>query len=171
VDVYGAHVPVSWWTAVALVGGVALSALLWRPLARLRGWRPCWTVATLLVLTLVLSLTLTPGAEARAAGLRACIPAQSPTVGFVVFHTGGGLVADLLNALLTLPVTLSLVVATHRVWPALVSAPLLPLCIELTQTMIPGRVCAVSDLVTNTVGGLLGVALGWVVNRELTGRR
>lgn len=167
-DVYGAHVPVSKWTAVVLIVGVASSSLLWRPLARLHGWRPRWTLTTLLSVTVVLSLTLAPDADGRAAGARACIPVHASTLELVVSQTGGGLVGDLLNVLLTLPMTLSLVLATRRVWPSLVSAPLLSLCIELTQTMIPGRVCALSDLVSNTVGGLLGMAFGGLLHWKMT---
>jgi VanZ family protein len=172
VDVYGAHVPLSGWTAIVLMVGVALSTLLWRPLASRHGWRPGWTLATLLSVAVVLSLTLAPEGDARTAGLRACIPPRGSNLGFVMFHNGDGdgLVADLLNVLLTLPMTLNLVVATRRVRPALVSTALVPLWIELTQTLIPGRFCEVADFVSNAAGGLLGVAFGWFLHREMSRR-
>lgn len=169
-DVWGAHIPLSWWTAVALAGGVALSAMLWRPLSRRCGWRPPWTLAALICLTGVLALTLTPGDERRHIGLRECIPQEPSDAWFLIFHTGGGVFADMLNVLLMWPVTVSVVMATRRVLPALLVSPLLPLFIELTQTLIPGRVCAVSDLVTNTIGGLVGAASGWALQRELRRR-
>lgn len=169
-DVWGAHIPLSWWTAVALAGGVGLSAMLWRPLSRRCGWRPHWTAAACVSVAAVLALTLTPGDEIRHTGLRECIPQEPSDVWFLIFHTGGGLFADVLNVLLMWPVTVSLVMATRRVLPALLVSPLMPLSIELTQILIPGRVCAVSDLVTNTIGGLLGAASGWALQRTLRRR-
>lgn len=168
---WGAHIPMSWWTAVALVDGVLSSILLWRPLARRWDWRPRWTLLALLWLSVVLALTLTPGNDRRHIGLRECVPRQPSDLLQLVLHTGGGIVADMLNVLLTLPVTLAVVMATRRLSPALLMSPLLPLFIELTQTAIPGRVCAVSDLVTNTIGGLSGAATGWVLQRQIQARR
>lgn len=170
-DVWGAHVPVSGWTAAALLVGVALSVLLWRPLARRTDWRGPWTLVALLSVSAVLALTLTPGDSVRHVGLRECIPREPSDLRHMVFHTGGGIVADGLNVLLTLPVTLGMVMATRRLTPALLVSPLLPLFIETTQTLIPGRVCAVSDLVTNTIGGLIGALSGWALRRAPVERR
>lgn len=163
-DVWGAHVPLSWWTVAALLVGAAPAVALWRPLARWRGWRGHWTLVAWLSLAAVLALTLTPGDDLHHTGLRECIPRGYPDLRQSVFHTGGGIVADGLNVLLTVPVTLSIVMATRRLLPGLLISPLLPLLVELTQTVIPGRVCAVSDLVTNTIGGLLGLGLGWALH-------
>lgn len=170
-DVWGAHVPLSWWTVAALLVGAAPAVPLWRPLARWRGWRRRWTLIAWVSLVVVLSLTLTPGDDLHHTGLRECIPRTFPDLRRSVLHTGGGIVADGLNVLLTVPVTLSMVMATRGLLPALLISPLLPLTVELTQTVIPGRVCAVSDLVANTIGGLLGAAIGWGLNRRRRPRR
>lgn len=163
--VLGAHVPVSGWTLAVLVVGAALSLLLWRPLARRRDWRPAATLAALLLLTATLALTVTPEGRGRPMGLRACIPDDLPDLVFNIFHTGGGLTGDLLNLVLMLPLTVSLVLATRRVLPAAAVAVLLPFSVELVQTQLPGRSCAISDLVTNAAGALLGVALGALAQR------
>lgn len=167
VIVFGAHVPVSVWTLVVLMTGTVLSLLTWRSLARWRRWRPAATLASLLWLTVTLALTVTPVGHDPPMGLDACIPSDLNDLVFNIFHTGGGLAGDLLNLLLMLPLTFSFVLASRRVWPAVAVAVLLPFTIELTQTVLPGRYCAISDIVTNSVGALLGVALGWLAQRHL----
>ena len=80
-----------------------------------------------------------------------------------VFHTGGGIAGDALNLFLIFPLTCSLVLATRRVFPVMILGPLLPLGIELIQTQLPGRSCAVSDLVTNSAGAVTGATAGWAI--------
>ena len=157
--VFGAHVPVSGWTLVALAAGAVLSLLLWRPLARWRRWQSAATLASLLFLTLTLALTVTPKGHDPPTNVYACIPNDLPDLIFNIFHTGGGLTGDLLNLMLMLPLTFSLTLATRRVLPGVAVAMLLPFAIELTQTVLPGRYCAISDVVSNGAGALLGVAL------------
>jgi VanZ family protein len=48
---------------------------------------------------------------------------------------------------------------------------LLPVAIELTQVLIPGRECSVSDWLANSLGGLIGVAVGWLTQRWLRARK
>jgi VanZ like family len=164
VTVLGAQVPVSGWTPVVLVGGVAISLLAWRRLARWRRWGPGATLAALLWFTVVVALTLTPYGDQPSIGLDACIPADWNDFVFNVLHTGGGISGDLLNLLLLMPLTISLVLASHRVLPAVV-AVLLPLAIELAQTQLPGRWCGVTDALTNGVGALFGIAVGLAAQR------
>jgi hypothetical protein len=75
VTVLAAHVPVSVWTLVATVAGVAASLLVWRPLARRRCWHPGATLAALLLFTVAFALTLTPDGDQPAMG---CTPASLP---------------------------------------------------------------------------------------------
>jgi glycopeptide antibiotics resistance protein len=167
VIVFGAHASVSVWTLVALVAGAVLSLLLWRPLVRWRRWQPAATLASLLFLTVTLALTGTPGDPDPPMGLYACIPTDLPDLVFNIIHTGGGLVGALLNLVLMLPLTFSLVLATRRVWPGVMVAVVLPVAVELTQTVLPGHYCTISDVLTNGTGALLGVALAhWLQVRR-----
>jgi len=167
VTVIGAHVPVSVWTLVALVGGAVVSLLVWRRLARWLRWRAAPTLAALLSLTAVLALTLTPVPGERRMGLGACIPYDWNDLLYNVLHTGGGVFADLLNLFLLLPLALCLVLATRRMLPALAVGVLLPLAIELVQTQLPGRGCTVADWLANSVGATIGAVVGWAVLRRL----
>lgn len=165
--VLGAHIPVSVWTLVALAAGTVVSVLVWRPATRRTGWRPGATLVTLLLFTVALSLTVTPDGDQPKLGLAACIPYDWNDLLFTVLHTGGGLVGNVLNLLLLLPLTASLVLATGRTRSAVVLALLMPPMVELVQTQLPGRSCVVSDLLTNMTGALLGVAVGWAAERRL----
>ncbi len=168
--VFGAHVPVSIWTVVVLVVGAVLSLLLWWPLARWRRWQPAATLASLLLLTGTLALTVTPKGQDPPIGLDACIPSDLPDLVFNIVQIGDGLAGGLLNLLLMLPLTVSLVLATRRVRLGVAVALLLPFAVELTQTRLPGRYCGLSDLLINSAGALLGVALGWLAQQLLVRR-
>lgn len=163
--VLGAHIPVSGWTLVAVAAGVAISLLVWRPLARWRRWQPGATLAALLLFTVALALTVTPDGDQPARGLNACIPHDWNDFLSNVLHTGGGVSGDVLNLLLLLPLTISLVLASRRMLPAVAVAALLPPAVELVQTQLPGRSCAISDMLTNGAGALLGIAIGWAAQR------
>lgn len=165
--ILGAHVPVSVWTLVVVVTGVAVSLLVWRPLARSRRWRPDATLAALLFLTGALALTLAPAGGSPAMGLDACIPYDWNDFLFNVLHTGGGIAGGVLNLLLLLPLTSSLVLASRRMLPAVAVAVLLPPAVELVQTQLPGRSCGITDMLTNGAGALLGIAVGWAAQRWL----
>jgi hypothetical protein len=168
-DLWGAHVPFSGWTVAVLAVGAALSLAL----GRRAGERAVAWACSLMSLTGVLALTLTPEGHDPPIGLAPCIPYDLHDLIFNIFHTGGGPAADALNVLLLVPLTACLVLAARR--PAIPTAValLLPICIELTQTVVPGRFCAVSDVVTNTTGGLLGLLVGYAavrVRRRRSGR-
>jgi VanZ family protein len=169
--VLGAHVPVSDWTVLALLAGGLLSVLLWRPVVHAWHWQPRATLATLLFLTVTLALTVTPDGNGPPNGLAPCIPNDLPDLVFNIFFTGGGVGGEALNFLLMLPLTFSLVLASRRGWPALLIALALPVAVELAQTEVPGRYCAVGDVVTNTAGALFGTVLGWFVVNWSAGSR
>ena len=164
--IFGADLPVTGWTYVVLVAGAAVSVLVWLLIGRKTGWRH-WrsgaTLCALLSLTVVLALTLIPKGNQPALGLAACIPYDWDDFVYNVFHTGGGVAGDALNLFLMVPLTVSLVLATRRVFPIMLLGALLPLGIELIQTQLPGRSCAVSDLVTNSAGAVAGATVGWVI--------
>jgi VanZ family protein len=152
---------------VVVAAGVAISLLVWRPLVRWCRWRSGATLAALLLFTVCIALTLTPDGDQPAMGLDACIPADWNDFLFNVLHTGGGIVADVLNALLLFPLTISLVLASTRLLPAIPVAVLLPPAVELIQAQLPGRSCAITDMITNGAGALLGIAVGWAIQRWL----
>jgi VanZ family protein len=110
---------------------------------------------------------VTPTDEHPTLGLGACIPHDWNDLLFNVLHTGGGIFGNVLNLLLLLPLTASLVLAAGRILPAVALAVLVPPMVELAQTQLPGRSCVVSDLLTNVTGAILGVAIGWAVERRL----
>jgi hypothetical protein len=121
-------------------------------------------------LTAALAFTLTPDGNEPPIGLSPCIPNGLDDLIFNIFHTGGGPAADALNVLLLIPLTTSLVIASRRPAIAVAVSILLPVGIELTQTVVPGRYCAISDIVTNSTGGLLGVLVGFLATRLLRRR-
>lgn len=159
-DVLGATVPISAWTLVALVVGWTVSLPLARPLTSRTGWSLWPTRIALLALIVNLALTLTPSEPVKPRGLRQCLPSSSTEFWYDLLHTGGGVAGNFLNFLLPLPWLLAAVIATRRVaLPALIAVTL-PLVIELAQTQIAGRQCSASDWLSNSIGGLAGVALG-----------
>jgi glycopeptide antibiotics resistance protein len=169
VTILGANLPASGWTLAVLVVGGAISLLAWRTVARLARWRPGATLGALLSLTVVVALTLTPKGTQPTLGVAACIPYDWHDFVYNVFHTGGGSAGDVFNFVLMFPLTFSLVLATRRVVPIVILSLLVPTAIEFLQTLLPGRSCAVSDMVTNSAGAVLGAVAGWVV--ELRSRR
>jgi glycopeptide antibiotics resistance protein len=172
VKIIGAHVPVSGWTLVALAVGSTASLLWWQVVgqrARWRRWRPGATLCALLSFTLVVALTLTPDGSQPTLGLSACIPYDWNDFVYNIFHTGGGSGGEVLNLIVMVPLTFSVVLASRRVLPAVALGVLLPTGIEFLQTLLPGRDCAITDMLTNSLGGLLGAAAGWAV--EVRSRR
>lgn len=167
--ILGANLPVSGWTLAVLVVGGAVSLLAWRTVARLARWRPGATLGALVSLTVVVALTATPKGTQPTLGVAACIPYDWNDFVFNIFHTGGGSAGDVFNFLLMFPLTFSLLLATRRVWPSVILSLALPTAIEFLQTVLPGRDCAITDMLTNSGGALLGVLAGWGV--ELRSRR
>lgn len=163
--IFGTHVPVSGWTLAVLGAGLAVSLLLWQPVVRRWNWRPWPALGLLLSLATVLALTMTPDGDRASRGLSGCVPGSWDALWFQAFNTGGGIGGNLFNVLLLFPLGLSTVLASRRLWPALLGAAGLPVVVELVQSVLPGRNCAVSDLLTNGAGALLGAAVGWVALR------
>jgi len=66
---------------------------------------------------------------------------------------------------------LLLLLGRSRWWAALLAGPLLSLAIETAQLFIPGRVSDVRDLVSNSLGAVLGVVAGLVITWPAAARR
>lgn len=158
-------VPVSQWTVLSGVVLLAAVLLSWRRLAAFRGWRPGPTLLALLGLAGALALTLSPRDWlANHRTLHQCLPHDLAAVGDAAARVGGNL-ESLLNICMLVPLGFGLVLAGRRVaWPALFVV-LLPAAIELTQVLVPGRQCSPEDWMANSLGGLLGVVAGAMVNR------
>jgi glycopeptide antibiotics resistance protein len=150
------------WPALALA--VAISLVLFRPLARvLNAPRP---VALLILLGLggIAALTLTPGEDAFARPFfQDCFVRLAPPIGV-------GRVLNLgergLNVLLFLPLGLGLgLLPGSRTKLALVAGALvLPFVIEGIQYLAPAldRSCSTVDVVDNLTGLLVGLVVGLV---------
>lgn len=159
-------VPVSKWTLVLTALGLGVSLLSWKWLARHAGWRRLPTLWALLALTGALALTLSPrgGRSRNRRTIAECIPADWAELGHAAGKVGDSL-ESLLNIGLLMPLGFALVLASRRVaWPAMLML-LLPAAIELSQTEINGRLCTPADWMANALGGLIGVAAGFVVHR------
>jgi hypothetical protein len=72
------------------------------------------------------------------------------------------------NAVMFLPVGLFGMLAVRRPAPVLVGVVSLTVATEIAQGVLPvGRGCDTADVEMNTIGGLLGLAAGWLVLRTL----
>jgi VanZ family protein len=164
-------VPVNHWSPLLGLLGIVICVLLWRPLVALTHWRSQPTLLALVSGVAALTLTLAPkGWYGNHRTLAQCVPADWAEFGERVSQVGSG-VESWLNIAMLVPLGFGLMMATRRVvWPSLFVV-LLPVAIELTQIVIPGRECSVSDWVANALGGLAGVALGWLTQTWLRARK
>ncbi|WP_228708650.1 VanZ family protein [Amycolatopsis keratiniphila] len=157
--------PISNWTLVALVAGCLVSVPLAKLLSARTGWGRNATLTTVMLLAASLAITLTPGEDSGVHEFHPCLTIGTADPIDGLLRSGGGLGGTLLNALLLLPLTCAATLATRRALPMLLFAFLLPALIEPLQTLIPGRYCSLSDQAANTVGAVLGVALGYLLRR------
>jgi hypothetical protein len=158
-------VPVSQWTLVS--GAVLLAAVLltWRRLAARLGWRPLPTLLAMLGLAGALAVTLSPRDWlANHRSLARCLPHSTGDLLSAAAKVGGS-VENLLNVCMLMPLGFGLVLACRRVLPPAVFVVLLPAAIEITQVAVPGRECSTADWMANSLGGLVAVAAGAVVDR------
>jgi hypothetical protein len=72
-----------------------------------------------------------------------------------------GLAELIQNLLLFIPLGLSLALAGVRPWRAITLGALLSFSVEFAQQWIPGRDPNVGDIICNTAGTAIGVALAW----------
>lgn len=134
---------------------------------------PFLSILTLAYLAFVGWVTLTPGSEA---------PTQSDLVLRVLARLQGydhlsWLTYDraeyLANIALFLPVGLFLLLlfGSRLWWLAVAAAIAMTSCIETVQKSIPGRVSDQHDIAANTMGAVIGVAVGLVLTLPATLRR
>lgn len=116
--------------------------------------------AVMIVVAAVAGLTLAPpsiAAPARRLFVHAVVVFAEP----VVLWLPGGLTERVLNTLLFVPLgaTVALLLS-RRLWPvAIVAGLALSATVEFVQASIPGRVPDLADVLWNTVGAAIGVAL------------
>ena len=134
------------------------------PRVRTLGW--LLTIATIAGISLLTLVPITGQGSASAATPFLCV---------VCGPLGG--VDVLLNVILFLPFGVGLVLAGARLRTALVAAAVFTLCIELLQwRVIPGRDASLSDLLTNSAGGMLGALVAhrlprWIAPAPAHARR
>ncbi len=141
-------------------------------------------VAFLLIasLGLIASATLTPLEDAIAAGVASSGTCDAARPGWAPLSVYLHLNETSLNVLLFVPLGISLgLVPGRNGFRMAAAAMLLPAAVELTQMLIPvlGRSCQTGDIVDNTTGLVIGLAIGWLatalgrtrqVRRGTTGR-
>jgi hypothetical protein len=164
------------WPALCFAILAPLALVAHRGLADRLGWARWATLGTLLGLAVVFTLTLPPGpgAALRApdlSGVGGCAGALlSPGAlwhGLVATTERGERVG---NVLMFVPLTFFAVVASRRPGLVATAGVLLPVPIELTQSIMKvGRNCAGNDWVNNAIGAAFGVALALLV-RSRAGR-
>jgi glycopeptide antibiotics resistance protein len=117
-------------------------------------------LAATVVLAVVAGLTLAPpsiAAPARRVFIQSMVTLAEP----LVLWIPGGLTERVLNTLLFVPLgaTVALLLMRRRWWVAILSGLALSATVEFAQASIPGRVPDVADVLWNTVGAAIGVAL------------
>lgn len=138
-----------------------LTGVVYRKVAKRTRW-PSWpTLGAGIALAGVLAVTLTPD-EWDMGEKVTCIFSLPTTLGLFALPA---LTQDSLNALLLLPLGFFSVLATRRAWMAALTVVMTPICIELIQALVPvlDRTCSSQDIINNISGGLLGVALGILI--------
>lgn len=154
----GGSIPINRWSLLVGVLGAVIVVLVSNPLARRFGWRPVPTMAALLGLAMVVSVTL-PKDGHRVGSVAACLP-KDPGDAVSAFGRLGGSLENLLNVAMLMPFAAAAVLATRRVLPIALLVLVLPAVIELIQTQVPGRQCSPSDYLANVLGALIAVAVG-----------
>lgn len=158
-------VPISKWTPIFLLVGLVVALLIWRPLARGLRWRSFPTLIALLSLAGASAMTLSPrGWYGNHKSLERCLPGTLGEIANSASKVGGNM-ESLLNVGMLVPLGIALVVAIRRVgWPTLLVV-VLPAVIEISQTIVPGRQCSTADYLANALGGVVGIAVGVVIDR------
>jgi hypothetical protein len=157
-------VPVSGLSVMLLVVGLLVALLVWLPLTRRLGWQPASTLALLVAIAVMLTITLHPGTGAdQAASLTSCVQLTKQQV----LHDLVAIIGshqELVSAAAMIPVGFFAAIAARRGAPAAGLVLILPGLIELAQLKVTGRDCNAASFLLTALGGLLGVAIGVAVN-------
>ncbi|MEJ3750685.1 VanZ family protein [Actinomycetes bacterium KLBMP 9797] len=162
------------WPALTLVALAAVALVAHRRIATRLGWSRWPTLGALVGLAIVLTLTLPPapgaaiGSPEWSAAGRCVESLFDPAVlwrGLISTASRGERVG---NVLMFVPLTFFTVLATRRLAWTVVVGVVLPIGIELTQSITAfGRECVGYDWVNNAIGALLGAVLGALTVRGL----
>lgn len=79
---------------------------------------------------------------------------------------GYGWIEFVANILMLVPVGLGLGLLLHRLWAVVAIAFVASCLVEAMQWLIPVRTPSLRDVIANTVGAAVGVALAWFVRRR-----
>ncbi|MCW6003238.1 VanZ family protein [Micromonospora sp. CPCC 205371] len=156
------------WPALTLFFLATASVALFRPLSRKLGWHALPTLGALLGLAAIATLTLPPPPNAaESQSLAACGRALADLDDFaralVATNDRGERVG---NVLMFMPFTFFATLASRRAGLVALVGVLLPVAIEVTQSLLDlGRDCAARDWANNAIGALLGVAFAVVMLR------
>ena len=157
-------IPVSGLSVILLVVGLVAGLIIWLPLARWLGWQPASTLALLVAIVVMLTITLHPGTGAdQAASLTSCVQLTKQQV----LHDLAVVIGshqELVGAAAMIPVGFFAATAARRGAPAAALVLILPGVIELAQLKVTGRDCNAASFLLTGLGGLLGVAIGVAVN-------
>jgi hypothetical protein len=156
-------IPVSGLSVVLFVVFLAVGLLIWLPLSRRLGWQPASTLALLVSIAVMLTITLHPGADAsQAAPLTSCLQLAKQQVRTDLMTVAGDH-RELISAAVMVPVGFFAVTAARSGPPAVAIVLILPGLIELAQLKITGRDCNAASFLLTGLGGLIGVAIGLAV--------
>lgn len=172
--------PMGWFRSEVplFVPGVLLTAalglMLCRPLSRLLGERPWVMLLAILGLGLVVSATLTPLVGALEHGVISSGTCDTSRIGPAPLSSYARATDASLNVALFVPLGLSLGLLRGRWARHLIVLGLsLPVIVESTQLLVPvlGRGCETADIFDNTLGLVLGLAVGHIAARVLAAVR
>lgn len=76
-----------------------------------------------------------------------------------------------LNILLFVPLGFLLALVTRRPWLGFVLCVALSAAAETAQLILPGRQATIRDVISNSLGALIGAVLAWLVVRQHVRRR
>ncbi len=150
---------------ILIVGAIALTVTFGITRAR-RDTRAAvratlWTLLTLGVATLLWWALLLDNPSASEAQQINLVPFREIARGIRAIDHGYGIVNIWGNLVVFLPIgALTMLLARVRWWAAVGLCALLSLGIEVTQHFL-GRSSDVDDVILNTIGGAIGVAMAW----------
>jgi hypothetical protein len=147
------------WSAILL--WLLLAVALCRPVAARFRLAPWPTLGALLSAAVIGVVTLTPDGWYGLRDPGSCLRVTAAELHSAGLHLLSG-PQQLFNVLLFVPLGFFLVLTTGRFRWSAVTVLVLPVLIEVAQATFARRVCAVLDWFDNTLGGLIGAAVGVV---------
>ena len=167
-DAVGVHllfgiIPISGLSIVLLAIGLVVGLLIWLPLVRWLGWQPASTLALLVAIAVMLTVTLHPGVV-QDSSLTSCVQLSKQQILHDLLVVAGDH-QELAAAAAMIPVGFFAATAARRGAPAAALVLILPGLIELAQLKIGGQDCNAASFLLTGLSGLIGVVIGVAVNR------